>query len=122
MSKLKRKHMKYFKQQVQKFQRVFGLHRYQIFFGWQKNDCDYLACCITQQAGAVATMYLARNWQGTRPTKKELRRTAFHETMELFLSNMDRLCNARFLQPEEIEEDRHRIIRTLEKVFLEQFK
>jgi len=44
----------------------------------------------------------------------DIKRSAFHEVMEAFLYRISYLGGCRYLQPEEIVEERHNLIRTLE--------
>ena len=108
-----------FKNEFRKWQAAFGLHRYEIFYQMHKSDEDGMAWCSTNQSGCIATISLARSWEPVKPTAYALKKAAFHECVELLISNISEIAEARYVTRQELDEERHRIVRSLEYVIFD---
>ena len=80
---------------------------------------DARAQCMPGQRGRVVVVCLNTVWEGQEVTEYELRRTGYHEALELFLSKMTHLAQERSVTDAEIEEETHNLIRTLENAMWE---
>ena len=80
---------------------------------------DARAQCMPGQRGRVVVVCLNTVWEGQEVTEYELRRTGYHEALELFLSKMTQLAQERSVTDADIEEETHNLIRTLENVMWE---
>lgn len=117
------KHFEYFKKRVKYWLREFGLIGWRVFFehgeadignnerGYAKVDFDI--------DGRNATFTLGLNWESLKPTKALIDHSAFHEVCELLLGRLRVMAYSRFVNSDEIKEEVHAIIRTLENVILE---
>jgi hypothetical protein len=76
---------------------------------------DSLAEVSYRTVGRVATINLAPRWN-IEPTEQQLKKTAFHEICELFLARINILARDRYCNEENIDEEIHNIVRTLENV------
>ena len=109
-----------FKEAVAYWQNRLGLLSWHIYTRHRLKR-EYQAQCSTDLSGHCATITLSKvlyNYDEP-PGEAGIRRIAFHEVCELFLARMDICARARFVQGDEIEEARHEIIRTLEKVIFD---
>jgi hypothetical protein len=109
-----------FKEAVAYWQNRLGLLNWHIYTRHRLKR-EFQAQCATDLTGRCATITLSKvlyNYDEP-PGRTGIRRIAFHEVCELFLARMDICARTRFVQGDEIEEARHEIIRTLEKVIFD---
>ena len=109
-----------FKEAVVYWQNRLGLLNWHIYTR-HRPKLEVQAQCATNLSGRCATITLSKvlyNYDEP-PGEAAIRRMAFHEICELFLARIDICARTRFVQEGEIEEARHEIIRTLEKVIFD---
>lgn len=115
--KTTKRHFAIFKKEVLKWANKFGLIGWELYFEHPKDIPDARADVHWDISGRVATIRLSQDWGHDRPYDIMIRKCAFHETMELFLCRLGKLARARYLiDDNEILEEEHNIIRTLETI------
>jgi hypothetical protein len=119
--KTTKRHFEEFQREAVKWAEAFGLHRVELYV-FHENDGDNLAWANFNANGQSATIGLGKVWNDYRPTIDRVRRSAFHEVMEIFLFQARRIAQHRYVTSDEIDEEWHRIIRTLETVVFDSGK
>lgn len=110
-----------FKSECEYWIKFFGLQRWQVYYE-HKNLDGYFGRCHTDLNAMCATIMFGNKWPEDCKNSDEIRRTAFHESMELFIAPLDALARARYVNENEIEHHTHVIIRTLENVIFKDHK
>lgn len=106
-----------FKKEAELWIKRLGLVDWSIYFS-HVGDCpNALASMMANIPNRGATINLSADWTGEGISVSQLRETAFHEVLELVLARLSYLGECRFLQDEEIPEERHNIIRRFENLF-----
>ena len=114
MNKTTKKHFELFQKECNKWIEYFGLKQWRVFYEHDYVD-DAYGSINAHHPGKVVTITLSKSWEETKPNNKYIKRTAFHEICELLISPLERLAKSRFgVLEEEIQEEIHNIIRTLE--------
>lgn len=113
-----------FKSECQKWIEVFGLKGWRVTFRHANLDNDNSARAwntIQNLEDRVVSIGLCVDWDNDIEgvTDKNIKHSAFHEVMELFLGRMVILAKYRHSTDSEINEENHNIIRTLENVILD---
>lgn len=114
-----------FKKEFMKWYEIFGLMHVEVLFQHKFADDDEddaqdcYAYTTFDSVGMVSGVVLIKEWDDTKPTKYLIKKTAFHECMEVFLFHLRDCANSRFIEPREIGEEFHRVIRTMEAVVFE---
>jgi len=113
-------HFEIFKKEVRHWLEAFGLKGWEVFFKHAEPPEPGRGYIGYSLLGRVATFYLAPKWENyEKPIQpQEVARVAFHETCELVLARLYILARERFIREDEIKEEIHHIIRTLENVIL----
>lgn len=113
------KHFEIFKKEAELWIDKLSLNDWRVDFdhGPIVSEDPSLACCYSNIPGRCATLVLNTVWHNTKTTPRWIKKVAFHEVLELLLTRISYLGGARYLQNEEIPEERHVIIRKLEKLF-----
>ncbi len=119
--KTTKRHFKRFCDEARKFIDIFGLAGWEVYFEHKKYISEALALCVTDQQGRTCTIALSTEWVELKPTDSEVRKAAFHEACELLLCRLNTFAKDRFVRESQIDEESHNIIRTLERVFWEQY-
>lgn len=114
-----KKQFSIFKKECVKWIRIFGMYGWEYTFLHCDLDTD-AATCTWPSKSSDRQFALSLNKDLPNYSEIDIKRTAFHEVMEAFLYKISFLCEARYLQQEEIDDERHNIIRTLEKVIFDQ--
>jgi hypothetical protein len=116
--KTTKKQFKAFKKECQKWIKEFGMLGWRFYFDHFKvNDTTSIAWCCFPDKPEDRVFTLTLNTEiPDYLTDKDILRSAFHEVMEAFIYKIGFLAKARYVQPEEINEEIHTIIRTLESV------
>ena len=106
-----------FKVEFTKWQKFFGLLGWEVSF--DHRDIEHRGTITFDIASRCATVTLGKKWDNydIEIDKVDICKTAFHEACELLLGRLRVLALARFLHQEEIDEEVHVIVRTLENVF-----
>lgn len=113
-----KKHYKIFKKEFKKWYRLFDLYHIEIVFS-HGGDTDFLAWTSVDSSSMCGTVCLEKDWSSYKPTKKNIKKIAFHECMEVLLFHLRNCAEKRFLNEHEIDEEIHRLIHSLEKVVFE---
>ena len=117
-------HFAVFKEEFLRWVDIFGLKGWEIFFEHKDppETCRaYIGYTLT---GRCATAYLSPEWINFSepPTDAMVRKVAFHEACELLLARFNILCQERSVQRDEIREELHAIIRTMENVLFPKYQ
>ena len=115
---LTEKHFEMFKDEFMRWVDILGMKGWEFIFK-HIELVDARAQVMPGQRGRVVVICLNTIWEGQEATEYELRRTGFHEAVELFLSKITQLAHERSVTEADIEEETHNIIRTLENVIWE---
>ena len=113
--KATQKDLNIFTSEAQKWIRKFGLLDWEIHYGYD-DDNDCRASCTANKEGMIAMLYLSRAWNTYKPKQEEIRKMAFHEVCELLMSKFRLAAEQRYTTDNELETERHAIIRVLENV------
>ena len=115
--KTTKKHFQIFQAECEKWIKCFGLLGWRFYYQHKDIEGRQLAyCCYPDEPeDRVFTLGLTVNLECDY-SLIDLKRSAFHEVMEAFLYKINYLARARYVQPEEISEETHNLIRILENV------
>ena len=114
-----------FKKECAKWINIFGLKNWELRYFLDGGDKKSYAWVNYNHDNRVADLYLTNDWAELNilPTNEQIKHTAFHEVMEIFLYPLRYLAEARYvLGWETIDCAIHDIIRTLETVVFYQKK
>ena len=117
MAKTTQKHFEIFKAECERWIKTFGLFGWKFYFQHENVDGRQIAYCIfpDKPEDRVFTLGLTVDLE-CEFSMIDFKKAAFHEVMEAFLYRISYLGECRYIQPEELPEERHNIIRTLENV------
>lgn len=123
MPKTSKKHFDLFKKESLKYIDLLGLREYDILFKHVTLQ-DSLAGCDVYWQSRHAILYLGKDWNDTNfdLTDQEIKRTAFHEVLEILLMPIRDYANKRNCTPELVDCEIHRIIQTLLNTFHDKVK
>lgn len=114
---------KLFVSECKKWIRKFGLLGWRFYF---EHNCfigGFGRCCYPEEpAHRLFTLILNKDIREGDEylwSNNFIKKVAFHEVMEAFLYRISYLGTERYIQPEEIPEERHNLIRTLESVIFD---
>jgi len=110
------KHFDLFKRECNKWILIFGLVGWYFHFIHNGEDKEVLGWARCDVVGRVATISLNKNWGNYKITSYEIKRTAFHEVCEVLFASLRAIAGARYIGIDEIMEENHNLIRTLENV------
>jgi len=109
--RVRRSQILYFQREIARWIKRFGLKDWRICHDVQ-HDEECFARTHIDVLGRVATVVLSSPWADP-VTRKQLRRTAFHEAGEILFARLAWLAK-------EIDEETHAVVRRLESAFLEE--
>lgn len=115
--KTTKKDFEIFRAECEKWIEEFGIKSFEILY----DHSDYLknnkASCTSNSVNRWATLRLNITWDNYwKLTEENIKRCAFHEVGELLLAPLINCAESRYISENEIEEQKHAIIRTLENV------
>ena len=115
--KTTKEQFKAFKAECEKWIKCFGLLGWRFYYQHADIEGNQLAyCCFPDEPeDRVFTLGFTVNL-GATYCDTDLKRSAFHEVMEALLYRIRYLAHVRYIQPEEINEEIHNLIRILENV------
>ncbi len=122
MPKTTAKDFKIFKEECQKWLDEFGLKGWESDFKHDKKADEWLAQLSTNTLGRTCTFTLAGAWGPIENNQYEVKKCGFHEVMELFIQRIRYLALSREVRQDEIIEECHHIIRTLENVIFDKIE
>lgn len=76
---------------------------------------DALACTITNLEAMQATISLAMDWQDEDVNDSKLKRVALHEILEVLMSEVEELGDARYVRKGELRSATHKVINRIER-------
>lgn len=120
MLKTTKKQFEIFKKECEYWVKEFGMLGWRFYFSHESlTDC--YACCFWPDKSEYRNFTITFNKDLNERDKdifttNFIKKVAFHEVMEAFLFRISYIGECRYIQPEEINEERHHLIRTLEKV------
>jgi len=98
----------------------FGLTNWEIMFKHNLYDEETdRALCYIEPQSHIATLVLPFLWYSIKPSEYLIRRSAFHEVMEILLAEISILANERFASKDKIETAIHSFIRIMENIVFE---
>lgn len=115
-SRIAKAEFRLFKQECRFWIRRLGLKDWRVtifrvpLLGNTVGECRY------DMGNRLATIVVSNRRWTKNHFRREIRRTAKHEVIELLLCRLDGLARRRDVTFSELEEARHQIVRTLEKV------
>ncbi len=107
-------HFQLFQNECLKWLGQFGLKDWTVCFSHEELKDETLAQCASDYSNCIATLLMQKNWKGEEITEYTIRRIAFHEVMELLVSDLAKLASSRFIQEDELSKTRHMLIKRLE--------
>lgn len=113
------RHFSIFKKEFIKWQKEFGLVGWKVTFVHGKASLGVRATIYFDVISRQATVVLADTWETDFQdiTEYEIKMTAFHEVMELFIERISAMVAGKISNNYQcVEEEIHSIIRTLETV------
>ena len=116
--KTTQKHFKLFKKECKKWIKTFGLLNWEVDFIHRLSD-EGIASTKYLYDNKWCEISLNKNWVNTKPTNYEIKRSSFHEAMELFLVSIRTIAESRYIKEDDIDPEIHNIIRTLENVIFD---
>lgn len=123
MHKLTEYHFDYWVECCRAWVKYFGLIQWEIHYSFQEasEDSPKASCSVEDFENRLVVLYLFNDFD-SEPKAGYLNIVAFHEVMELFLSDIHMLAISREWSALEYDKEHHRIIRTLEKVVYPELK
>jgi len=98
----------------------FGLTNWEIMFRHNPEDDETdRALCYIEPQSHIATLVLPHSWYSVEPSDYLIRRSAFHEVMEILLAEINILANERFTSRDKLETAIHSFIRVMENIVFE---
>ena len=94
---------------------IFGLRGWSFYFKLDDLKGNY-GDILYSMVGRTSTVRLNKKMEKELYSIEQVKQTAFHECCELFLGRLVSLAEYRYTTADEIEEETHNIIRTLEYI------
>ncbi len=113
--KTSKKDYELFKKECRKWRDILGLMNWEICWVHDKIDETSRAEIVADPTSRIAVITLNTEWSTDIVTDNLIKRTAFHEIMELLLAQLGLFGNY-YISEGLVEEEIHKIIRTLENV------
>jgi hypothetical protein len=112
------RHFQIFQKEAKRWIDKFGMQGWDIRFVHQDLAGDLNAAAFFEAGeditNRIATIGLARSDFKRKLTAEYIKLCAFHEVCELLLHRFQYLAKARYCQEEDIDEERHNLIRIME--------
>ena len=115
---------KLFKKECDYWIKELGLQGWQVHYSHKDDENKELRAWISfnKLADRQATISLSKDWNPEDPTDKIIQKCAFHEVLELLFRRFTVLAEYRCTTFDEIEEEKHNIIRTLENAVFDKLR
>jgi len=113
-------HFKLFRKEVQKWINILGLYGWEVIIEHDEFVPDSLGSIKALVEPRCCSIGLSPIWS-ENPTDIAIKKTAFHEVMELLLIRISTIAEERFIKQREINEEAHNIIRTMENVLFPKY-
>lgn len=121
---LEKKHFIYFVNACKGFISFLGLVDWEVRYFFQEGDEDDPKACmgVEDYGNRLAAIFIFDQWDAP-PTPRNLWMVAFHEVLELFMSDTRHMAESREFNALLYDREHHRIIRMLENsVFLDMWE
>ena len=109
------KDLEIFKKECLKWIDIFGLRGWRIKYTLTEKEGIY-GSCSTNLTGKTATITLAKFMDKNDYSIDRIKKTAYHEVCELLLARINALADYRHTTRDELTEEIHNIIRTMEYI------
>jgi hypothetical protein len=115
-------HFEYFEYACVKWISFLGFNDWEVDYVFTDAETDARAfTAVHCRSNRIATIALCQGWD-IDPTEESLSKCAFHEVLELLLSDVSLLVSDRRYDPETVDRERHRVIRIFENsVFIREW-
>jgi hypothetical protein len=110
---------KEFVEECKKWIEIFGLKDWKVDYLQEDLEGNWAECRVNGVSNRNVVIVLNKKVNESDEKLINIKRTAFHEVVELLIYPLEYLAECRFLQPEEIIDERHSIIRRLENSLFE---
>ena len=111
---LTEKQIKYFITEVQRWCKYWSINDWEVMVDDNADEGTY-GQCYGDRPSRLSIISIRGDWD-VEPSNKRISRTAFHEVCELMFMDLSTLAEHRFVTAEQLETERHRLIRKLENV------
>jgi hypothetical protein len=115
------KHFNHFKTCFLKYQKLFGLIHYNVYFNHKPIKNSY-ANIIVDEDHKVATVTFASVWPDRLVINDEINKCALHEVCHLMISRLRWMATCRYLGEAEILEEDEALTVRLESILCNKFK
>ncbi len=102
-----------FQQEFKKWQYLFGLTGYRVYFKYEPLE-DRFADITVEQSDMVATVRLSNNLPDKAEPHRSVKQSAKHEAIHLLLHRLESLGRCRYIGSEEIYEATEELVFKLE--------
>jgi hypothetical protein len=113
-------HFELFKSELKKWQDIFGLKGWQLHYSHEETDEGARAEILADPTSRIAVITLNTNWASDVITDHMLKKTAFHEMMELVLGTLGTYAVC-YVNSTLVEEEMHRVISIMENVLFPKY-
>lgn len=123
--KTTKKDFELFVSECKKWIERFGLKGWAVYYDHADTKNDFANVLVSDGLDdRVVTLTFNTNWQDypDRTKEEQIKKTAFHEIREIFYWRIRFIAGARYVQPEEIREEIHNLIRIDENTIFEVWK
>ncbi len=103
-----------FQKEFKKYQHLFGLTGYKVYFKYEPLDKDCFADITLDQSQMVATARL--NKSVDKDPQRDVKQSAKHEAIHLLLMKLQRLAMCRYLFESDISEATEELVFKLEEL------
>ena len=93
-----KKDFELFKKEFTRYQKLFGLVGYKVYFKYEPLDCF----ASIEVDGMVATVVLASEVSPEHEPFNDIKLSAKHEAIHLLINRLERLARRRYTTPDEI--------------------
>lgn len=111
-------HFASFKKFCRQYLDLFGLRDWEAFISHTKDEDNRASCTVNGTDHRMVNLNLAKDWDadwGLKITDEEIRKCALHEVLELRMWEIRKMLRV-FYSEEVVDEQIHKIIRTLENI------
>lgn len=109
-------HYQKFVRYCRKWIAKLGALDWQWYFEFEREKKDSLASFSVYEDGKAATITLSGQWEGVRPSERELEISAFHEIYEVTLHRLREMSEGGPSLEKDVEREIHAVVRRMENV------
>lgn len=115
--KTKKEDFELFKREFLRWVDILGLRGWEVMFLHEQLSDGNIAAATYNMMNRCATIKYSKSYSKQYYSKYEIKKTAFHECCELFFARISSLALYRHTTEDEVTEEIHNIIRTLENTY-----